>query len=472
VAPRQVKTILLSEGLIVDPIGAVLAYVTLQWIAHTDVPLRELASTMMTLTVTGVVIGFVAGAMANFVVRRRVVTGELRNLTILALLMVCYLVAERQAHQSGILAAMVMGFTMSAAELPDLTSVKAFKGQLTTLVISVLFILLAGQLRMEAIADLGLGGVFVVAALVLVVRPLSIAASIWPRQLGWRERLILAMTAPRGIVAAAVASLAAREMTVLGVAGGSEMEGLVYLAILVTGAWSTVVAVVLPWLLGYTKDPTRRLGVVVGANRLTEELARLLGFGGRTTVVVDVVSWRLDRLRAAGYATVCGDARDAVTYEEAGTQRDTLVVTATTNDELNLLVAELVHSEFGVENPVVALQRPPDEFGRRSRAWMDLLGGRAMDVPGWIRGLENGQAAVMEIDAREPASLSLLREVEREHSSEVCRLLCRSGEQLSVRVDDAALEQAERLYLLVANGRARTILEGERADDQSADEPA
>ena len=51
-----------------------------------------------------------------------------------------------------------------------------------------------------------------------------------------------------------------------------------------------------------------------------------------------------------------------------------MVVAATTNDELNLLVAELVHSEFGVEHPVVGLQLPPDELGRRSRAWVDLLG--------------------------------------------------------------------------------------------------
>ncbi len=85
--------------------------------------------------------------------------------------MVCYLVAERQSPQSGILAAMVMGLTVSAAELPDLTSVKAFKGQLTTLSISVLFILLAAQLDLEEIVDLGWAGALVVAGLIFLVRP-------------------------------------------------------------------------------------------------------------------------------------------------------------------------------------------------------------------------------------------------------------------------------------------------------------
>ncbi len=66
--------------------------------------------------------------------------------------MVCYLVSDHQAHQSGILAAMVMGLTISAAELPDLVSVRAFKGQLTTLIISMLFILLAAQLDLSAVS--------------------------------------------------------------------------------------------------------------------------------------------------------------------------------------------------------------------------------------------------------------------------------------------------------------------------------
>jgi len=171
----------------------------------------------------------------------------------------------------------------------------------------------------------------------------------------------------------AVASLAAREMAKVGIGGASEMEGLVYLTILITGTWSTAGALLLPRVLGFTADPARRRAVLIGANGLTEALARLLAAAGRTTLAVDAVSWRLDRFRAAGLLTVVGDARDAAAYEEAGVERDSLVVAGTTNDELNLLVAELVRAEFGVEHPVVALQAPPDELGRRSRAWIDLL---------------------------------------------------------------------------------------------------
>jgi voltage-gated potassium channel Kch len=319
---------------------------------------------------------------------------------------------------------------------------------------------------------LGVPGALVVVALVIVIRPLAVLLSVWPGQLSWRERVLLAMTAPRGIVAAAVASLAARQMTQFGVTGGSPMEGLVYLAIIVTGTWSTLAALVLPKILGYASDPSRRRAVLVGANRLTEELAQLLNDSGRTTLVVDAVSWRLDRIRSAGLATVCGDARDSVTYEEAGVERDSVVITATTNDELNLLVAELVHAEFGVENPVVALQRPPEEFGRRSRAWVDLLGGRAQKIQRWIHQLENETAEILEVAHRDETLAALLREVEREHTEAVFRLAARRAGELSFRVDDQSLQDADSLVLMVSRGRALELLEGGVAKAADQESPA
>ncbi len=458
IAPREVKTILLSEGLMVDPIGAALAYLVLQWVQLAGIPPRELAVTIFSLVVTGVIIGFAAGALTKGILRSRLVSGELRNLSILALLMVCYLIAEHQSPQSGILAAMVMGLTVSAAELPDLTSVKAFKGQLTTLSISVLFILLAAQLDLGEIAEIGWAGAFVVAGLILLVRPLAVAASVWPNHLDLRGRLTVGLTAPRGIVAAAVASLTARELNKIGIEGGSAMEGLTYLAIIVTGVWSTITAMVLPRILGYTKDPTRRKVVLVGANALTETLTKIFAVSRASVVVVDGVSWRLDRFRSAGLSTVAGDARDSATYEEAGVERDSRVVSATTNDELNLLVAELVHTEFGVEHPVVALQRPPEDLGRRSRGWVDLLGGRSIDVPAWVRQIENHTARLLEIDPKNPDATALLRQLERESPQGVARLAGLSQGRVQLRVDDARFENLERLILLVGDGRPFELL--------------
>jgi hypothetical protein len=295
-------------------------------------------------------------------------------------------------------------------------------------------------------------------ALIVLVRPLSVALSIWPRQLDLRGRTVIALTAPRGIVAAAVASLAAREMGKAGLAGAAELEGLVYLTILATGAWATLVALVLPKVLGYTDDPARRKAVLVGANALSETLARLLSSSGRSTVGIDASSWRLERFRTAGLPIVVGDARDAATYEEAGVERDSLVISATTNDELNLLVAEMVRSEFGVEHPVVAIQQLPEELGRRSRAWVDLLGGTSVDVPKWNRKIENGQAVELTIDPGSAESVAALQTVERDHRNGALRLVGFKDDEPVFHVDDAHLEQLDRLTLLVSEGRPLEVL--------------
>jgi NhaP-type Na+/H+ or K+/H+ antiporter len=458
IAPRRVRTILVSEGLIVDPIGAVLAYLVLQWIERSAQPLQELMPELLVLTATGTVLGFVAGSVAKFAARSRFVGRELRNLVILALLVGCFMLAERQVPESGILASVIMGLTMSAAKIPDLEPLRAFKEQLTVLLISVLFILLAGSLDLGAMMALGWRGLAVGAALILVVRPLAVAASVWPSHLDWRERTVLALTAPRGIVAAAVASLSAIQLRSAGVAGATELEGLVYLAILMTGLWATAMAVLLPRLLGYVGDPSRRLTVLVGANPLTTLLARALMEADRKVVVVDSVARKLEPLRRLGALTVRGDARDASTYENAGVERDTHVLAVTTNDELNLLVAELVREEFGVEHPVVAMQRPSEEFGSKRRAWVDLLGGRGLDINRWIRLAETDRLAVVSLPMEAEQAQMTVRDLVRDEEPQAMFLCGWVGGDPLFKPEVEDLGRFESVTLLAVEGEASGAL--------------
>lgn len=456
VVPRRVSTVLVSEGLIIDPIGAVLAYLVLIAIERPQLAGGDLVQMMVWLGAIGSIYGFAAGSAAKLVIRsRRAGGGELRNLTILAILLLAYLLAESQAPQSGILAAVVMGLTMAAADIPDLVRLKAFKGQLTILLISVLFILLAAQLDLRAVVRLGWSGVAVVAVLILVVRPISVFLSIPPRELDLRGRSVVALTAPRGIVAAAVASLAARELANAGIAGGPEMEGLVYLTIILTVLWATGMAVVLPRALGYLRDPRRRLTVLVGAHALTRKLAETLISGGRSVAVIDASAAKLEALEKMGAQTVRGDARDASSFERAGVQRDTQVVALTSNDELNLLVTELVRDEFAIEHPVAALQRPPEEFGRVRRAWVDLLGGGALDLPEWIHRVEVGEARLLTVDLRSGEAIAAVhREIEREDGPRAVPLMVwRAGLPAFQVVDlDFESERSSAVTVLLPRG--------------------
>lgn len=460
IVPRRVSTVLVSEGLIIDPIGAVLAYLVLLAIERPTLAGEDLLQVMIKLTAIGAIFGFAAGSAAKIVIRsRKAGGGELRNLTIMALLLVAYLLSEWQAPQSGILAAVVMGLTMAAADIPDLVRLKAFKGQLTILLISVLFVLLAAQLDLRAIARLGWRGVAVVAVMVFLIRPLSVFLSIPPRQLDLKGRSVVALTAPRGIVAAAVASLAARELADVGIAGGAAMEGLVYLTIILTVLWATAMAVVLPRGLGYLHDPRRRLTVLVGAHALSQKLADTLVTGGRSVVVVDASASKLRAFEKMGVQVVRGDARDASTFERAGVQRDTQVLAMTTNDELNLLVTELVRDEFNVEHPVASLQRPPEEFGRLRRAWIDLLGGAALEVSDWIYRLENGQGRLFTVDLGSESAVETVRRMIEDERRAVPLVAWREGLPVFQMAEvDLEAESHEALTVLVERGDAEEML--------------
>lgn len=472
VAPKNVRTLLMSEGLMIDPIGAVLAYLVLQWINKSGLGFQPLVQEIVWVAGVGSVLGFVAGMLAVAAVHYRHLGEELRNLAILALLMGCFLLAEHQAPQSGILASVVMGLTVSGAKIPDLSPLKAFKGQLTVLIISVLFILLSGQLDLDAMWALGWDGALVVAGLILLVRPLSVFLSVSGKKLGWRERVMLGLTAPRGIVAAAVASLAAIQLHSDGLdADATLLEGLVYLVIITTCAWATLMSSWLPRLLGFYNDPSRKRVVLVGANGLSVALAQLFQAQKWTVVVLDSVQRKLTALRERKILAVSGDARDAASYDDAGVERDTLVIALTTNDELNLLVAELVRDEFGVEHPVVVMQQVSSEFGQVRRAWVDLLGNRDIDVARWGRRLQEQQASIITVDVPQGDDehqifLSRLRE---EAQDLVVLFSWEDGLPIFEWTPDT-LHKFTRLSLLVGRDDLRT--EVEAMVEAATEEPA
>ncbi len=454
VAPKKVRTILVTEGLIIDAIGAVLAYFVLLWIERAGLDLRSLAMELLTLGGTGAILGFAAGSLAVLVIRYRHMSDELRNLVILALLLGGFLLAERQAPQSGILASVVMGLTVSSAKTANLSPLKAFKGQLTVLLISVLFILLSGQLNLGTVRQLGLEGLAVVAGLILLVRPLSVFLSIPPRHLDLKQRVLLAFTAPRGIVAAAVASLSAIQLRAAGKSDDAAvLEGLVYLVIVVTCTWATVMASLLPRWLGYVDDPSRRRMILVGASPLAAAFARSFGTEGWTPVVIDSVPAKLAPLRDRQITAISGDAREASTYERAGVERDSHVLALTPNDELNLLIAELVREEFGVEHPAVILQRPSAEFGQLRRAWVDLLSHQQFDVHRWNRRLEDGEASIETVELAESEDQQhAFRSLLRERPEDVVLLCTWAGSRPSFEWSEEEEEDLGRVTLLCAAG--------------------
>ncbi len=408
VAPRHVKTILLSEGLIVDPIGAVLAYFALQSIERVGLPAAAITQSVLTLTATGMIVGFASGSFSRLLLRSHAIASELKNVSVLAVLVGMVLVCEHQAPQSGILGALVMGMTLAGTRRSDIRELKSFKIQISTLAVSSLFILLAGQLDLTAALNLGWTGLSVAAGITLIVRPLSVFASIRSRKFRWDHRLVLALTAPRGIVAAGLGSLAARQLAAAGIPGAETLESLVYTTIVFSCVFATIMSIVLPVIFGYTRDPTRKRIICIGAGPFTEALLAAMQHTQGMRILIDSVDWRLTAAASKGIYVICGDARDVQAYDQAGIERDSIVIAATTNDELNMLVADLVHHEFGIEHPVVVLHRPPAQFEETSRRVI-LLGRGRFALDEWDRDLNQGAAAVRTIPLDSPDTIDRIR---------------------------------------------------------------
>ncbi|MEM8929769.1 MAG: cation:proton antiporter [Acidobacteriota bacterium] len=477
VAPKPVRTVLISEGLMIDAIGAVLAYMVLQWIERSGLAMQTILQEILTLGLYGTIFGGFAGFLAIQAMRKRFLPEELRNLVPLALLFGSFLLSERMAPQSGILSSVVMGMFVSFADIPDLSPLKAFKGQLTVLFISVLFVLLSGQLDLGVMRDLGWSGLAVVAVLILIVRPVSVFASVFDGALDFKQKLLLALTAPRGIVAAAVASLSAIQLRAHGqVEDAAILEGLIYMVILITCTWATVMAGWLPRWLGYYNDPSRRRLVLVGANELSMELGREFRSHGWTVVVVDSVARKLGVMDDSQILAVSGDARDAATYDRAGVERDCLVVSMTPNDELNLLVADLVRAEFDVEHPVVALRQVSAEFGNVRQAYLDLLGDGALDLQTWSWALHEGTAELRTIESpADETRRQLLRNLLQDEHDTIRLVFGWQGDKPIFDRGVDILSRSDRAVLLVrgdTRGEVDALLRAPAEREVPEDEPS
>ena len=169
---------------------------------------------------------------------------DLENIFTLSGILLLFQVSNMLLPESGIVAVIVAGLTVGNLHIERASELREFKEQLTVLMISLLFVLLAADVRFEQLVSLGKPGLATVALLMLLVRPLNVFLSTVGCGLNTREKLFMSWLAPRGIVAAAVAALFAVSLDEAGIPGGSELRALVFLVIAltvaiqgVTGGW-------------------------------------------------------------------------------------------------------------------------------------------------------------------------------------------------------------------------------------------
>ncbi|BBD69501.1 sodium/hydrogen exchanger [Nostoc commune NIES-4072] len=232
---KKVSTLLEGEGVFIDPIGAILAVIVLHFVLSGNVePLILIKGLVLRLGI-GIAIGTTGGWLLSQIIKQdKFLSQELKNLVVLASVWGLFSLAQVLRGESGLVVAVVMGIVLKASNLPSEPLLRRFNEQLSILANSVLFILLAADLSIASVFALGWGSVLTVLVLMLIVRPINILISTWNQDFNWQQQLFLSWVAPRGIVAASLASLFAVSLTKQGINGGDSIKVLVFLTIMMT----------------------------------------------------------------------------------------------------------------------------------------------------------------------------------------------------------------------------------------------
>ena len=357
-SPR-VSTVLEAEGVLIDPIGAIIAAVALQVVLGAE----ETGTLSLGLSHLGLGLGF--GAVARPRRRRRhrraaaaaargaggprervhpgPGAGALRAV-------------RGPGPDSGILAVTLAGVVVGNANTRVGRELREFQDHLTLALIALLFVLLAADVRVADVVALGWPGLVTVGALVVLVRPANVLVSTFGTDLRLREKAFLSWVAPRGIVAAAVASIFATSLDAHQLPGGAELRALVFLTIAVTVLVQGGSAPLVARLLG-VRAPPREGIVILGAEDFGLALGELLREEGLTVGFVDSSPGHCRAAQERDFPVVFGNALQESVLARARLGEARAVLGLTPNDEVNSLFAREARDDFDVPETFAAINR-------------------------------------------------------------------------------------------------------------------
>ncbi len=395
---RSVATILEAEGVLIDPVGAIIAVLALEAVVHTTDPgsgseLTGFALRIGVGALVGVAGGLLLAALLHF---RKVIPEEMQNVFALAMVFAIFQTSDAMQHESGIMAVTVAGLIFGNLRSHALRELREFKEQLTLMLIGLLFVLLAADVRVQQVMSLGKAGLLTVVALMVVVRPLNILACTWGTSLNWRQRLFLSWLAPRGIVAAAMATLFAQSLTRAGIPGGEDLKALVFMVIAVTVLVQGLTGGWLARALGLQR-PSNQGYVVLGANPLALALADGLGAGGEEIVFVDNNPEHCHEAQERGFKVVFGNGLEERTLLRAEVDTRAGCLGCTTNEEVNLLFVRRVRDDFRGPRVWLARERHESSPGDAmvSRVGAQVLFGEPRELELWSQRLGRNDAEAM-----------------------------------------------------------------------------
>ncbi|WOT06640.1 cation:proton antiporter [Shewanella youngdeokensis] len=282
----ELASILRWEGIVIDPIGAILAVLVFEYMAVAANSTTHVLHSLGIMLLVGLGLGAFCGYLVGLVLRHNWLPHYLRNTAVLTLMLAVFVGSNVLQEEAGLLSVTVMGIWLANMKGVEISDILEFKETLTVLLISALFILLAARLNADALISLGWQGVGLLVVVMLIARPLSIWCCGVGTSLSSRDKWFLSWVAPRGIVAAAVSSLFAIKLEAAGVAGAELIVPLVFLIIIGTVVIQSLTAGHWAQVLGVKASSSQGL-LIYGASQFSRALAKTLQAHDITVLLAD-----------------------------------------------------------------------------------------------------------------------------------------------------------------------------------------
>lgn len=371
---KDVSAVLKWEGILIDPIGALVAVLVFEFISveHESGYTKQAIIEFGKIILIGFTFGISGGYALYFTIKKKLIPHYLLNVVSLSVVLLVFVQSDLFAHESGLLSVVVMGMFLGNSDLPSLKELLYFKESLSVLLISILFILLAANISLD---DLMLvynwKTAILMAIVIFVLRPLGVFISTYKSSLKTNEKIFISWVGPRGIVAAGIASLFGTKLVLKGEPGAEYITPLVFAVVLVTVLLNATTARPFAMMVGVFLKKSEGI-LIVGASKVSRLIASYLQKNGRHVVLLDSNRMNVNKAKELGLEAITAniysdDLSDNIELNDVG-----YLLAMTGSDEINKQAINRFERHFG-ENGTFRLMTSEEMRNRQNISAKELF---------------------------------------------------------------------------------------------------
>ena len=349
---RHIANILKWESILVDLVGVILPVLMFDilFLSQQGETWVQAGISLLMIVGTGCLFGLVGAFTLILLIENHLIPEYLQEVVTLIMVISCFTIANILVLESGFIAVSLMGIILANQKRASVRHIVVFKENITVLLLSSIFIILAARTNLQDLFQfITVKGFLFIAALILIIRPLSVLISTMGTNISFKERLFLGAVAPRGIIAAAVSSLFTVQLLELGFEYGNQLVSITFFVIITSVlVYSGLFAVLSKWLDVQTNIQDGLL--LVGISDFSLGLANQLRSIGIDISFADTNREYVIKARAAGYKVYHHSVFSSEIQHEIDIGHINSVMALTPSDETNVLASLQFHEELSKKN--------------------------------------------------------------------------------------------------------------------------